>query len=77
MHVFGSVLTPRFNKESDIDLLVEFEPISLMDYADNYFALHQSLTRLFGREVDLVVGSSVTNPYLRAELDETKQLVYG
>lgn len=37
--VFGSILTARFNEESDGDFLVEFNEsrIQLLDYADNFF----------------------------------------
>lgn len=37
--VFGSILTPRFNDKSDVDLCVDFDwdSISLMDAADNFF----------------------------------------
>ena len=37
--VFGSILTPRFNDESDVDFSVSFDKsrIELPDYADNYF----------------------------------------
>jgi predicted nucleotidyltransferase len=33
-----SVLT-EFNTESDIDLIVEFQLIDVLDYADNYYDL--------------------------------------
>lgn len=51
--VFGSIRTPDFGKDSDVDLLVEFEPgeqWSLMDLvkAENEFA------ELLGRKVELV-----------------------
>ena len=34
--VFGSILTPRFNDDSDVDFLVDFDEkhIDLLDYAD-------------------------------------------
>ena len=37
LYAFGSVLTERFNGESDIDLIVDFSNIEVEDYADNYF----------------------------------------
>ncbi|MDE7153739.1 MAG: nucleotidyltransferase domain-containing protein [Muribaculaceae bacterium] len=77
--VFGSILTPRFNEESDVDLSVRFdkEKIMLEDYADNYFDFQEELKSLFCRDIDLVCDDSVQNPYFRKELDATKMLIYG
>ena len=78
LNAFGSVLSSRFNDQSDVDFLVDFNSeIDHTNYADNYFDLYYSLKSLFGRDVDLVDNSSVKNPYFRQELDETKHLIYG
>jgi uncharacterized protein len=50
--LFGSVLTDRFNKKSDIDVLVEFHP----DYIPSFFGLADmqfELEDFFHRSVDL------------------------
>ena len=39
LYAFGSVLSDKFNDESDIDLIVNFSDVQLLDYADNYFDL--------------------------------------
>jgi len=52
LSLFGSVLRDDFGPESDIDVLVEFEPsevITLLDMA----RMQDELTALFGRQVDL------------------------
>lgn len=52
LSLYGSILTDRFGPESDIDLLVEFEPgarVSLLDVA----RMEIELTRMLGRKVDL------------------------
>ena len=77
LFVFGSVLTDRFNDESDIDLVVDFKKDEVEDYFDNYFDFKYSLQDLFGREVDLVEEQSIKNPYFRKNVDSTKQLIYG
>ena len=81
LSVFGSILTDRFNDESDVDLLVDFEsfdPDSLeFDYVKNYIDLAESLENLFGRKVDLVVESGLRNKYFVANVNRTKQLIYG
>ena len=81
LSVFGSILTDRFNDESDVDLLVNFlpyDPDSLeFDYVINYIDLAEALESLFGRKVDLVVESGLRNPYFIANVNRTKQLIYG
>lgn len=77
LFIFGSVLTNRFKKNSDIDLIVDFHGVDLYNYADNYFDLKDSLERLFNREVDLLEDKAIHNPYLRQSIDSSKQLIYG
>lgn len=79
LYVFGSILTPRFNDQSDVDFAVSFdkEKISLDDYADNFFSLQFDLETIFNRPVDLVCYDAITNPIFRQELDETKYQLYG
>ena len=77
--VFGSILTSRFRDESDIDVCVDFDrsKIDLPDYADNFVDFQYALEALLGRRVDITEDSAVSNPYFRAELDETRKLIYG
>ena len=81
LSVFGSILTDRFNDESDVDFLVDFlpfDPDSLeFDYVRNYIDLAESLEDLFGRKVDLVVESGLRNKYFIANVNRTNQLIYG
>ena len=77
LFVFGSVLSDRFQKDSDIDLIVDFHGVELYDYADNYFDFKESLEILFNREVDLLEDKAINNPYLRQSIDSSKVLVYG
>jgi len=77
LFVFGSVLSDRFQKDSDIDLIVDFQGVELYDYADNYFEFKESLENLFKRDVDLLEDKAIKNPYLRQSIDSSKQLVYG
>ncbi len=77
LHAFGSVLTESFNKESDIDLIVDFSNIEVEDYADNYFDLKFSLQDIFKRQVDLLEEKAIKNPYFRQSVNQQRQLVYG
>lgn len=79
LYVFGSVLTKRFRKSSDVDFTVVFnkDALPLKVYGDNYFDFKFALEDLLQREVDLVEYNAIRNPYFKEELDETKQLIYG
>ena len=77
--VFGSILTDKFNDHSDVDLLVSFDTTEheKWDYVTNYFELQESLENLFNRKVDLVVEKGLKNKYFIANVNRTKQLIYG
>lgn len=77
LFVFGSILTNRFNDESDVDLVVSFNKAEVSDYFDNYFDFKYSLEDLLGREVDLLEEQTIQNPYLKKNVDATKALIYG
>lgn len=77
LFVFGSVLTDKFRKNSDIDFVVDFSGVDIYNYADNYFDFKVSLEKLLRRPVDLLEDKAINNPYLRQSIEETKQLIYG
>ena len=41
LFLFGSALTDRFRHESDIDLLITFHPMEVLNYSSNYFGLQR------------------------------------
>lgn len=77
--VFGSILTDRFNDNSDIDLLVDFDTTDheQWDYVSNYFDLRDALEKLLDRKVDLIEDSGIRNPLFRRAVERTKQRIYG
>ena len=77
LFVFGSILTNRFNDNSDVDLVVSCNKAEVSDYFDNYFDFKYALEELFGREVDLLEEQTIKNPYLKKNVDTTKALIYG
>ena len=78
LELFGSAAVGHDRPgESDIDFLVEFEPLPPGSYPDTYFGLLEGLQHLFGRPVDLVVTSAIRNPYFRDSVARTKTLVYA
>lgn len=60
--LFGSVLRDDFGPDSDVDVLVEFEPGKTPGLA--FFGMQDELSEIIGREVDLnTVG--FLSPYFR------------
>jgi len=77
LYVFGSVVTTKFSKESDIDFLISFiENLSIEEYTNNYFNIHHKLKELFNRKIDLVTEATLSNPYFIDSINETKELLY-
>ena len=67
--IFGSALRGDFRPDSDVDVLVSFEPqahITLFDMVH----MQDELKAIFGREVDLVSKRGVENSrnYLRRKM---------
>lgn len=77
--VFGSILTDKFNEDSDVDLLVDFEPVDhdTFDYVSNYFALRNALEHLLNRTIDLIEYGNNLNPVFKALVDKKKRMIYG
>lgn len=77
LYVFGSVVSGRFTKNSDIDFLISFaDHLTIEEYTDNYFSLHYRLKELFNREIDIVTERTLSNPYFIESINKTKQLIY-
>ena len=78
LDAFGSAVRADFDPTtSDLDFIVEFEPLAPIRYAEAFFTLKQSLESLFGRTVDLVTEGSIDNPYLRSRIDAERQTLYA
>ncbi len=78
LEVFGSAATGLAQSvESDLDFLVEFGALPPGGYADAYFGLLESLEALYGRPVDLVVASTIRNPFFLQSVERTRTLLYA
>ncbi len=77
LYIFGSAITDQFNSSSDVDFLVEFEGVDVVDYFDNYMDFKDKLENLLGRNIDLVENQAIRNPIFRRSVDRSKQLIYG
>jgi uncharacterized protein len=77
LDLFGSAARDDFDPESsDLDFLVEFEPMSPREHADSFFGLLEDLERLFGRRIDLLEPEPIENPYLRASIESSRRVLY-
>ena len=76
LDLFGSAATGQAREDSDLDFLVEFEPMA-EGYADAYFGLLEALQGMFGRPVDLVVISAIRNPYFRRSVENSREMLYA
>jgi uncharacterized protein len=76
LYLFGSATKPTFNETSDIDFLVTFKEIPILEYADNFFDFKFELEYLFNRKIDLISEKSLTNPFLIKSINRTKILLY-
>jgi len=75
--LFGSTTGEHFDPaRSDVDLLVEFVPLSPVEHADSYFGLMEDLQRLFAMPIDLIEPGPIYNPYFRQVLEETQVTLY-
>ena len=74
--LFGSVLREDFRPNSDVDVLVEFEPDhpwSLYDIVD----MEEELQAMLGRQVHLVMKGGLKNPLRRREILRARQVIYA
>jgi len=75
LSLFGSVLRDDFGPESDVDMLVEFEPdaqFSLFRMAD----MELELSEMLGRKVDLRTPEELSR-YFREEVVQSAEVQYA
>ena len=79
LEVFGSAARSHdFDPaKSDADFLVEFEPQSDLPPLEEFFGFQADLSRLLERSVDLVEARAIRNPYVLANINRTREVVYA
>ena len=78
LYLFGSVLTGRFDADSDVDAM--FEPEGSMPGYFEQMEMTDELTAMFGRPVDLVSKSAVeasSNAIRRQSILDGARVVYA
>ncbi|MGC9504595.1 nucleotidyltransferase family protein [Baaleninema sp.] len=74
--MFSSILREDFNENSDIDILVEFQPgyVPGFGFIDIQDEIQDELSRLFDRTVDLNTPDCL-NPYFRDRVSPEAQVL--
>lgn len=77
LSLFGSVLQDNFGRESDVDVMVEFEPGAVPGI--QFISMEGELSQLLGRPVDVLTRSSVERSpnYIRRKgILESAEVIY-
>lgn len=79
LDVFGSAArgTDFDTSRSDVDFLVEFDADPRNARLADWLDLKLALEAVVGRSVDLVEHGALRNPFVRADVDRSRQAVYG
>lgn len=72
LSLFGSALRGELRADSDVDLLVEFEPDRVPGLA--FFQLEDELTKLFRRAVDLQTAGFLSSRFRDEVVAEARAL---
>ena len=73
LSLFGSVLRSDFRSDSDVDVLVEFEPGHVPGLA--FFTMETELSDILGRKVDLNTPQFIS-PYFRSQVQADAEVQY-
>lgn len=76
LSLFGSILRDDFRPDSDVDILVTFEPDAPWTLWD-LSRMRGELKELFGREVDLVEKKALRNPFRRQGILADQRVIYA
>jgi predicted nucleotidyltransferase len=71
--IFGSALRPDFRDDSDIDVLVEFDPDHIPGLA--FFSMQDELSEMLGRKVDLNTPNFLSK-YFRDKVIQEAEVQY-
>lgn len=74
--LFGSALREDFRPDSDIDVLVTFDPNAHHSLFE-LVRMEEELAVIFGRKVDLVEKDGIRNPFRRHEILKSLEIVYA
>ena len=76
MTKFGSVLRDDFRPDSDVDVLVSFNPSAPWSLFD-LVTMQDELQKIFGRTVDLVEREGLRNPFRKRSILSSREVIYA
>jgi predicted nucleotidyltransferase len=74
--LFGSIVRDDFRPDSDVDVLVTFEPDAPWTLWD-LSRMRTELEAIFGREIDLVEKKALRNPFRRRAILADQRVIYA
>jgi predicted nucleotidyltransferase len=72
--IFGSYLTGEEREDSDIDLLVEFEPSATIGFF-KYVQIQRRLSDALGKAVDLLTPQAISK-YIKPQILRDAEVIY-
>jgi len=76
--LFGSAVKGTFDAKSDVDFIVEFEwDPDPLERGRRWLELWDELKDLFGRHVDLIVSTTIRNPYFAQAVEHAHLDLYA
>ncbi len=75
LSLFGSVLRDDFDADSDVDVLVSFDPTATWSLWD-LTRMEDELATIIGRHVDLVEKEGLQNPFRRHHILNGRRIIY-
>ncbi len=78
LSLFGSVLREDFTSDSDVDVMIAFDPGAEGITFENLPDMLDELKSIFGgRRVDLVERRLITNPFKRYHILTNRQVIHA
>jgi uncharacterized protein len=74
--LFGSVLREDFRSDSDIDVMLAFQPGHGFTF-ENTPDIQDDLERIFGRKVDVIEKGRIRNHIRRRQIMQNHRVVYA
>ncbi len=76
LYVFGSVTSPKFNLESDVDFIVEIGDKDPIQYTENYFNFKFEMEAILNRNIDLLEEKAIKNRTFKHLVNQERILIY-
>lgn len=76
LSLFGSVLRDDFGPDSDVDVMLSFQPGRGFTF-ENTPEIQDELEAIFGRPVDVIEKGKIRNPFRRHAIMNSYRVIYA